>query len=88
MYSWEPWQRDPTTSPMRSWTKKFRSAITAFQQVWHAVNSATPRRMRGTLSSQPRCQLPSERIPTSKSFDIPRDWVIMGAKALEGRFQR
>jgi len=50
----EPWPRVRITSQTNTWTRRSPSATTAFQPVSLAASSATPQRMYGASSSQPR----------------------------------
>jgi len=75
---WGQWQKDPTISPINSWTRRSPSAITASPQASHAVNSATPPRMCGALSRQSCYRLTPERVAPIKSFDygtIGQYWI-------------
>jgi hypothetical protein len=61
------WPRARITLQTNTWTRRSPSAITAFPPVWHAANSATPQKMYGASSSQPRHSSPDWVAPLDSS---------------------
>jgi hypothetical protein len=78
----EPWQRARITSRTNTWTRRSLSATTACPPVSHAANSATPQRMYGASSSQPR-HISSPWMARPSTDDSSTDYDLGGG--LHGR---